>query len=70
MARKRSVARRGPGPSQALKTVRALTRRAHAESGKLLRKSRAGTITRVDLDAGLKEIKKQLYAMTIHEHML
>jgi len=70
MAQKRTGKRKGSRASRALKTVRALTRRARAESGKLLRRSRSGTITRKDLDAGLEEIKKNLTVMTIHEHML
>jgi len=64
MASKRIVARRGSEKDLKAETVLKLSRKAKAEVAKLLVRNEAGTITRVRLDAGLKEVKKRLKVMT------
>jgi len=70
MASKRTVTRRGSGQRGELKTVRQLTRSAKAELARLLRRNRAGTITRLDLDTGLEELEEVLKKILMHEFRL
>jgi hypothetical protein len=49
-----------------LKRLRKLSRRARAEVASLLQRNRAGTITSVELNTGLKEVKRQLKQMSVH----
>jgi hypothetical protein len=70
MASKRTVTRTRPVDVRSLKTVRELTRRARAELAKLLGQHRRGTITRVKLDTGLKEVQTQLEKILMHEFRL
>ena len=53
-----------------LKTVRKLTRRARAELTELLMRNRGGDITRTELETGLKELRKRLKRILIHEYKL
>jgi hypothetical protein len=55
--------RGGLGKRRKAKTVLKLSRRAQAETARLLRRDRAGTITRLELNTGLKEIKTRLKVM-------
>jgi hypothetical protein len=70
MASKRTVTRRGSGQRGELKTVRKLTGSAKAELAKLLRRNRAGTISRLDLDTGLEELEALLKKILMHEFRL
>jgi hypothetical protein len=60
MAPRRTDERRGSDKRRDAKDVLRIARRARAEVAKLLRRSRAGTITQLELDAGLKEVKQEL----------
>jgi hypothetical protein len=64
MASKRTVTRRGSNKRREAEAVLKLSRKAKAEVAKLLTRNRAGTITRVKLDAGLKEVEEKLKGMT------
>jgi hypothetical protein len=64
MATKKTAARSGPGTRLKAETVLKLSRKAKSEVAKLLKRNQAGTITRVRLDSGLKEVKKRLKVMT------
>jgi hypothetical protein len=66
MASKRTVKRRESDQSPELKRLRKLSRRARAEVASLLQRNRAGTITSVELNTGLKEVKRQLKQMSVH----
>jgi hypothetical protein len=67
MAPKRTGTRTRPVNTQSLKTVRELTRRARAELAKLLGQNQRGTITRVKLETGLKELQTKLQKILMHE---
>ncbi len=69
MASKRTVTRT-VNQRRALKTVRRLTRRAQTELQALLRSHRTGTITRRKLDTGLKELRRRLQKIAMHEFRL
>lgn len=69
MAVKRTVTRKA-NELRALKTVRSLTRRAQAELTQLLRSQRTGTITRRKLDTGLRELRRRLNHIAMHEFRL
>jgi hypothetical protein len=64
MATKKTAARSGPEKRLKAETVLKLSRKAKSEVAKLLKRNQAGTITRVRLDTGLKEVKKRLRVMT------
>jgi hypothetical protein len=49
-----------------LRRLRRLNRRARAEVAKLLRRSKAGTITRRQLQAGLEEVAEDLVVLGFH----
>jgi hypothetical protein len=66
MASKRTVNRRESDQSAELKRLRKLSRRARAEVVSLLKRNRAGTISSVELNTGLKEVKRQLKQMSVH----
>jgi hypothetical protein len=70
MAPKRTGTRTRPVDAQSLKTVRELTRRARVELTRLLGQNRRGTITRVKLETGLKELQTQLEKILMHEYRL
>lgn len=59
-SKKRRVRRHRPGKTGKPPAVLKLSGRARDEVADLLERSRAGTITRVDLQTGLKEVKAQL----------
>lgn len=66
MASKRSTTKRGPGdPGMTKSELKQLSRAAKAEVTRLLQRSRAGTITRTELDTGLKEVQAQLKQMWV-----
>ena len=66
MASKRSTTRRGPDDRGTTKSdLKQLSREAKAEVTRLLQRSRAGTISRTELDTGLKEVRAQLKQMWV-----
>jgi hypothetical protein len=66
MASKRSTTKRGPGDRGVTKSeLKRLSREAKAEVARLLQRSRAGTITRGELDTGLREVQEQLKQMWV-----
>lgn len=57
MASKRNTTKRAPADRGTTKSeLKRLSREARAEVTRLLQRSRAGTITRADLNAGLREV--------------
>jgi hypothetical protein len=60
MASKRTVRRRGSPKRRKAKEVLELSRSAKAEAAELLKGSQRGTITRVELNTGLKEVDTRL----------
>jgi len=66
MASKKTVKKTGSGRARELERLRKLSRRARAEVASLLKREQTGTITRVQLQTGLKEVEKQLKLMNIH----
>jgi hypothetical protein len=70
MASTRTGTRTRPVDARSLKTVRELTRRARVELAKLLGQNRRGTITRVKLETGLKELQTQMEKILMHEYRL
>jgi hypothetical protein len=65
MASKRTVTSTGSDKRRDAKAVLKLSRRADAEVAKLLKRNEAGTITRVELNTGLKEVEHRLYRMMV-----
>ena len=66
MASKRDITKRGPGDRGTTKSeLKRLSREAKAEVTRLLQRSRAGTITRTELDTGLREVRGQLKQMWV-----
>lgn len=66
MASKRSTTKRGPGDRGTTKSeLKRLSREAKAEVTRLLQRSRAGAITRAELDTGLREVRDQLKQMWV-----
>lgn len=66
MASKRSTTKRGPDERGTTKSdLKQLSREAKAEVKRLLQRSRAGTITRAELDTGLREVGAQLQQMHV-----
>ena len=70
MASKRTGTTTRPVDARSLKTVRELTRRARAELARLQGKNRRGTITRMKLETGLKELHTRLEKILIYEYRL
>jgi hypothetical protein len=56
MASRRTSKKREPRQGRDLKRLRKLQRRAEAEVARLLKGTKRGTITRVQLQTGLKEV--------------
>jgi hypothetical protein len=66
MASKKSTAKRGPADRGTTKSeLKRLSREAKAEATRLLQRSRAGTISRAELDTGLREVRDQLKQMWV-----
>ena len=66
MASKRSTTKTGPADRGTTKSeLKRLSRDAKAEVTRLLQRSRAGTITRAELDTGLREVGAQLQQMHV-----
>ena len=66
MASKKSTTKRGPDDRGTTKSeLKQLSREAKAEVTRLLQRSRAGTITRTELDTGLREVRGQLKQMWV-----
>jgi hypothetical protein len=57
MASKRINKKREPRQGPDLKRLRKFQRRADAEVARLLKRTKAGTITRVQLQTGLEEVE-------------
>lgn len=70
MAPKRTVKRRGSNQGGELERVRKIARRARAEVARLLKRNLSGTITRVQLQTGLKEVQEGLKQMDLHFYKL
>ena len=71
MASKRiATRRRSDKRKKARAAYRVFIRRAQAEVARLLRQNRAGTITRRELQTGLKEVKRDLRRMLAHKKAL
>jgi hypothetical protein len=66
MTSKRTVKRTRSGQGGELERLRKLSRRAQAEVARLIERDRTGTITRVQLQTGLKEVGEQLKLMNLH----
>jgi len=63
---KRGITKRGPGNRGRKKSeLKRLSREAKAEVTRLLQRSRAGTITRSELDTGLREVRAELEQMWV-----
>ena len=60
MASRRTVRRREPHQGRDLKRLRKLHRRAEAEVERLLKRTKAGNITRAQLQTGLEEVREWL----------
>ena len=60
MASRRTVKKREPHQRLDLKRFRKLQRRAEAEVARLLKRTKAGTITRAQLQSGLEEVGDSL----------
>ena len=66
MASKKSTKKRGHDDRGTTKSeLKQLSREAKAEVTRLLQRSRAGTITRAELDTGLREVQGQLKQMWV-----
>ena len=63
MASKRTGKRRA---SVVEREWREVLRRAQAEVAELLKRNKAGTITQVQLQSGLKEVRERLKQMDVH----
>jgi hypothetical protein len=72
MAPRRNVRRRRSDKRRLKKAkgVRALSKSAKADVAKLLRGHQAGTVTYVQLETGLKELRRQLDEMWIFVQFL
>jgi hypothetical protein len=61
MASKRTTTKRAPGNRGTTKAeIKRVSREAKAEVTRLLQRSRAGEITRLQLDTGLREVRHKL----------
>jgi len=60
MASRRPVKKREPHQGRDLKRLRKLQRRAEAEVERLLKRTKAGNITRAQLQTGLEEVRDWL----------
>jgi hypothetical protein len=65
MASRKNITRRESDHRREAETVLDLRKRAEEVAAKLLKQSQAGTITRMELKTGLKEIEKRLKRMHI-----
>jgi len=66
MARKKATKKRALEKSP--KSVLELSKKAQREVRELLKQDRAGSLTRVKLDAGLEEIQEYLKVMEVFIH--
>jgi hypothetical protein len=66
MASKKKVAKRGSNKTPKVKILIELSRRARREVEKLLRSSKAGTITKAELNTGLKQAEAPLKQMLVY----
>jgi hypothetical protein len=66
MATKRPAKKSGPAKKSARK--KSVLRKAQQHVRQLLKQEQAGTLTRVKLEAGLKEIQRHLEVMDVHIH--
>ena len=60
MAARRTVKQREPHQGRDLKLLRKFQRRAEAEVERLLKRTKAGNITRAQLQTGLEEVREWL----------
>jgi hypothetical protein len=70
MASKRTVPRKGSHKRRQAETPLELSRHAKAEVAELLRRSKAGTITRVQLQTGLEKVKRRLRLLLPFMHRI
>jgi hypothetical protein len=66
MASKKTLKKSGSDHARELARLHKVSRRAKAEVAGLLKRSQKGTITRVQLQTGLKEVEKRLTLMDLH----
>jgi hypothetical protein len=70
MASRRTVKKREPHQGRDLERLRKLQRRAQAEVARLLKRTQTGTITRMQLQTGLKEVRAWLKETNLHFYWL
>jgi hypothetical protein len=66
MASRKPASRRGSDKTRKARSLQRLSRRAKTEVAQLLKRNEAGTITRMQLDMGLKEVDRQLKIVILH----
>lgn len=70
MASKKPAKKAPSNRARELQRLRKLTRRAEAEVASLLTRDRSGTINRVQLQTGLRAVKKRLQVINLHYRWL
>lgn len=70
MASRRTVKKREPRQGRDLQRLRKLQRRAQSEVARLLKGTQTGTLTRVQLQTGLKEVRGWLKRINLHFYRL
>jgi hypothetical protein len=66
----RTGKRRGSDQTPEVERLRKLLERAQAEVAELLKRNKAGTITQVQLQTELKEVREELEEIGIHFYKL
>jgi hypothetical protein len=70
MASRRTITRSEPHQGRELQRLWKLQRRAQSEVARLLKRNQTGTITRVQLQSGLKEVRDWLKRINLHFYWL
>jgi hypothetical protein len=70
MASKRTNKRRGSDQTPGVERLRKLLQRAQGEVAELLKRNKAGTITQVQLQTELQEVKAELKEIDLHFYKL
>jgi hypothetical protein len=68
MGSKKTAGRKGYGGPWSKKAAAELAKEAQDELASLLKRSEAGNITQVQLDTGLKELKRRVEDIDLHIH--
>jgi len=66
MASKKPAKKTPSNRARELERLRELTRRAETEVASLLKRDRSGTINRMQLQTGLRAVKKRLQVLNLH----